>query len=57
MELLELLAPVAHENGILTCPWHGWTFHLGTGNCEEDDSLNLQRYETIVDGDDILVRL
>lgn len=45
------------DGGILTCPWHGWTFDLGNGVCEDDPSLILQRYETVVDGDDILVRL
>ncbi|CAM3995316.1 Rieske domain-containing protein [Novosphingobium lubricantis] len=45
------------EAGILTCPWHGWTFDLASGACDDDPSLVLQRYETVVDGDDILVRL
>lgn len=45
------------ENGVLTCPWHGWTFDLRTGACDDDPSLVLHRYETVVESDDILVRL
>jgi nitrite reductase (NADH) small subunit len=45
------------DNCILTCPWHGWTFNLTTGQCGEDDSISLQRYEVRVVGDDILVTL
>ncbi len=45
------------DGTILTCPWHGWTFDLHTGACDEDESLTLQRYETVVQGDDIMVRL
>lgn len=40
---------------VLTCPWHGWSFDLVTGECEEDPDLLLQRYDVQVDGDDILV--
>ena len=45
------------ENCILTCPWHGWTFNLTTGQCGEDDSISLKRFDVRVDGDDILVTL
>lgn len=40
---------------VLTCPWHGWSFDLVTGACEEDPDLLLKRYDVTVDGDDILV--
>lgn len=41
----------------LMCPWHGYTFDLHTGACEEDPALTLERFEVKVEGDDILVRL
>ncbi len=41
----------------LSCPWHGWSFDLETGECEEDPDLILERYEASVEGDDILVWL
>lgn len=40
---------------VLTCPWHGWSFDLVTGECEEDPELLLTRYAVQVEGDDILV--
>ena len=45
------------EGTILTCPWHGWTYDLRTGACDEDPSLNLARYPVCLDGDDIMVLL
>ena len=45
------------EGAILICPWHGWTYDLRTGACEEDPTLTLELYEVVLDGDDIMVRL
>ncbi len=45
------------EDTILTCPWHGWSYDLKTGICEEDPALVLPRYLVSVEGDDILVVL
>lgn len=42
---------------ILTCPWHGWNFDLSNGQCQEDESMKLERYPVRVEGDDILVSL
>lgn len=40
---------------VLTCPWHGWSFDLATGECEEDPDLTIERYTVTVEGDDIYV--
>jgi len=45
------------EDCILTCPWHGWSFDLLSGQCNEDDSMQLKIYPIRIDGDDILVTL
>lgn len=45
------------EGTVLTCPWHGWTFDLHSGFCEEDPELTLVRYSVRVEGDDIMVTL
>jgi nitrite reductase (NADH) small subunit len=45
------------EGTVLTCPWHGWSFDLETGECNEDDEIILRRYPVRIDGDDILVTL
>jgi len=39
---------------VLTCPWHGWSFDLTTGACEEDPDLFLKRYDVRIEGDDVL---
>lgn len=41
--------------GQLICPWHGWTFNLPSGSCEEDPDLFLTTYPVTLEGDDILV--
>jgi nitrite reductase (NADH) small subunit len=45
------------EGTVLTCPWHGWTFDLETGECGESEEMNLQRYPVRIDGDDVIVTL
>jgi nitrite reductase/ring-hydroxylating ferredoxin subunit len=45
------------DGTILTCPWHGWTFDLESGACQEDDSIILERYPVRIDGDDVFVTL
>lgn len=50
-----------HEGDVcgstLTCPWHGYTFNLHTGACEDDPELNLERFSVRIEGDDIMVSL
>ena len=41
--------------GIVTCPWHGWTYQVATGACGIDLSLKLSTYAVKVEGTDILV--
>ncbi|MFA5678386.1 MAG: Rieske (2Fe-2S) protein [Pseudomonas sp.] len=45
------------DGRILTCPWHGWSFNLDSGICEDDPCLHLKRFPVKVEGDDILVGL
>jgi nitrite reductase/ring-hydroxylating ferredoxin subunit len=45
------------DGTILTCPWHGWTYDLKTGACEEDPDLTLEIYPVRIDGDNILVTI
>ena len=45
------------EGCVLTCPWHGYTFNLHTGACEEDPDLKLERFKVTIQGDDVLVSL
>jgi nitrite reductase/ring-hydroxylating ferredoxin subunit/Fe-S cluster biogenesis protein NfuA len=45
------------ENGILTCPWHGFRFDLRTGECETAPGVALPAHETRVVAGRVLVRL
>jgi len=43
------------ENGVLTCPWHGWQFQLASGECLTNPSVCQTKYAVKVAGDDILI--
>ncbi|ELY50945.1 Rieske (2Fe-2S) protein [Natronolimnohabitans innermongolicus] len=34
---------------IISCPWHGWSFDLETGENVADDSIILPSYDVVVD--------
>lgn len=39
----------------ITCPLHGWEYHLDTGDHVGDDSFSLRTYEVVVEDDRVLV--
>jgi nitrite reductase/ring-hydroxylating ferredoxin subunit len=43
------------ENGIVTCPRHGWQYDLETGECLNAISSNLRRHELKIEGGVIFV--
>ncbi|ADV63662.1 Rieske (2Fe-2S) iron-sulfur domain protein [Isosphaera pallida ATCC 43644] len=45
------------ENGVVTCPWHGWRFHLETGTCPDARRATIEVFPVKVEGDEILVAL
>jgi len=45
------------SGAVLTCPWHGWTYNLCTGSCEEDPDISLPFYKVRIEGDDVFVTL
>ena len=42
-------------DGKVSCPWHGWSWNLRTGECDESDELSLPRYAVELHGDDVYV--
>jgi nitrite reductase/ring-hydroxylating ferredoxin subunit len=62
-----LEAACPHEGGPLAdgvlqglqviCPWHGYDFHLRTGDCGVDPGLRVLTYPVKVQGDDILIEV
>ena len=45
------------ENGILTCPYHGFQFELATGHCRTAPAVPLQPYPVKVANGQVFVRL
>ena len=39
----------------LTCPWHGWSFDVRTGECGVDAAARLDSFVVRIEGDDVLV--
>jgi len=55
---LHLARPLADgtlEDSTLTCPWHGWSYDVTTGQACHDRRLALRRYAVRLEGDDVLV--
>ena len=47
----------ALEEGVVTCPWHGFQFDSATGKCEFDDDLSIPVYPVRVEEGAILADL
>ncbi len=45
------------ENGVVTCPWHGWQFNVRTGESVFDPGRRVATYPVSVEGDDILIEV
>ncbi len=39
----------------VTCPWHGWEYDVTSGACQMDSSIQVQKFDVKVEGNDILV--
>ena len=37
------------------CPWHGWEYDVTSGICQMDASIQVQKFDVKVEGNDILV--
>jgi nitrite reductase/ring-hydroxylating ferredoxin subunit len=40
---------------VVTCPWHGWQYHVRTGKLVTNPSVGVETYPVEVRGDDIFV--
>ena len=45
------------EEGVVTCPWHGWQFDVQTGESIYDPGRGVATYPVSVVGDDVLVEV
>ncbi|HSB82239.1 MAG TPA: Rieske 2Fe-2S domain-containing protein [Candidatus Methylomirabilis sp.] len=53
----EALADGTIEGLRVLCPWHGYDFHLKTGECELDPDLHALTYPVKVHGKEILIEM
>ncbi len=53
----EPLAEGTIEGLRVLCPWHGYGFHLKTGECESDPDLHALTYPVKIQGKDILIEM
>ena len=42
---------------LVTCPWHGWQFHVGTGRNVHNDSVSLDRHDVRVKGGEVYLAI
>jgi nitrite reductase (NADH) small subunit/3-phenylpropionate/trans-cinnamate dioxygenase ferredoxin subunit len=45
------------KNGVVTCPWHGWSFEIRTGTMVQDPGVGVSKHDVRRVGDEIAVRL
>jgi nitrite reductase (NADH) small subunit len=38
------------RDGVVTCPWHWYSYELGTGRCRTAPGYELRRYRVVHDG-------
>ena len=53
----EPLAEGTIEGLRVLCPWHGYCYHLKTGECESDPDLHALTYPVKIHGKDILIEM
>ena len=49
------LAEGALNGCVITCPWHGWTFDVRSGQPDHPGGHSVSAYEVRVEGEDVLV--
>jgi nitrite reductase/ring-hydroxylating ferredoxin subunit len=42
---------------IVTCPWHGWTYDVSSGQSPDDPATRVACFEVKVEGDAVMVKV
>ena len=45
------------EDGVVTCPWHGWSYEIRTGTMVQDPRVGVSKHDVRIEGDEISIRL
>ncbi len=51
------LADGVVEGNNVVCPWHGWRFDLTTGVSPVVKTASVEKFEVVVEGDDVKVKV
>lgn len=43
------------DDGVVSCPWHGWEFSLTSGAAAHRDDIRVTCYPARIEGDDVIV--
>ncbi|MFQ5745546.1 MAG: Rieske (2Fe-2S) protein [Acidobacteriota bacterium] len=44
------------DGATVTCPWHGWQYDVTSGECLNMPGEQVDRYEVLIEGDDVRVK-
>lgn len=44
------------EDGKVVCYWHGWEFRLSDGTCADPGHASVERFELVIQGDDVYLK-
>jgi nitrite reductase (NADH) small subunit len=44
-------------NGVVTCPWHFWSYEIRTGTMVQDPRVGVSKHDVRIDGEQVAVRL
>ncbi len=45
------------DGNIVSCPWHGWRFDVTTGITVTMPTMNVEKFECVIEGDDVKIKL
>ena len=45
------------RNGVVTCPWHFWSYEIRTGTMVQDPRVGVSKHDVRITGGEIAVRL
>lgn len=48
---------VVSEDKVVRCPWHHWNWQLEDGKLEVTPSQGLRKYDVVVEGDEVILRV
>ena len=51
------LAEGGLDGSVVTCPWHGWSFDVTTGECTLNPAIKQESFKVKEEGEDILVEI